>query len=124
MSYMDFQRADSDCRPWRVIEFDGCHVITSCYACYSIPMETISHRELRNNSGQVLERVRNGDTIAITNHGELAALLVPPNLPAIDQLTASGRVREPRDDGALGLTERLQHQMRTEAVLDDLRGDR
>ena len=87
-------------------------------------METISHRELRNNSGKVLERVRNGDTIAITNHGELAALLIPPNLPAMDQLTASGRVREPREVGALGLTERLQHPTRTEAVLDELRGDR
>ncbi len=95
-----------------------------CYACYSCPVRIISHRELRNNSGKVLERVRNGETVAITNHGELAALLVPPHLAPIDQLIAAGRVREPSSTGPLGLVTRLSRSESTSDVLDELRGDR
>lgn len=102
-------------QPWQSV---------TCATRATLPlMEMISHRELRNNSGQVLERVRNGDIIGVTNHGELAALLVPPNLPALDQLAASGRVREPCEVGPLGLAERLQRSVPTEAVLNELRGD-
>ena len=94
------------------------------YACYGRRMDTISHRDLRNNSGRILERVRNGETLAVTNHGEVTALLVPPHLPAIDQLTAAGRVREPSSPSTLGLRVRLKGKTPTAAVLDDLRGAR
>lgn len=85
---------------------------------------TISHREFRNNSGQVLERVRHGETIGVTNHGELTALLVPPNLAKIDQLVASGRVRLARSDAPLGFDVRVTNVLSTADVLADLRGDR
>ncbi|HET8926336.1 MAG TPA: type II toxin-antitoxin system prevent-host-death family antitoxin [Microbacterium sp.] len=39
---------------------------------------TIPHRELRNNSSRILEEVRLGETIHITNHGKIVATLVPP----------------------------------------------
>ena len=87
-------------------------------------METISHRDLRNNSGQVLERVRRGESIGVTNHGELTAILVPPNLAPIDLLTASGRVRRARSEAALGLDTPRTSDVTTAQVLDDLRGDR
>jgi prevent-host-death family protein len=87
-------------------------------------MTTISHRDLRNNSGQVLDRVRRGETIGVTNHGELAALLVPPNLPKIDQLVAAGRVRRARSDEPLGFEVRIARDVSTAEVLSDLRGDR
>ncbi len=41
-------------------------------------VRTIPHRELRNNSSKILEEVRRGETIHITNHGEVVATLVPP----------------------------------------------
>lgn len=41
---------------------------------------TIPHRELRNDSSRILEEVRRGETIHITNHGEIVATLVPPPL--------------------------------------------
>ena len=41
-------------------------------------VRTIPHRELRNNSSKILEEVRRGETIHITNHGEIVATLVPP----------------------------------------------
>ncbi len=87
-------------------------------------METISHRELRNNSGVVLERVRNGETIAITNHGELAALIVPALTEPFDRLVASGRVRQAVADEALGFVSPIRSVVASAALLDDLRGDR
>ena len=35
------------------------------------PMETIPHRELRNHSSEILARVSKGESIAVTNHGDL-----------------------------------------------------
>lgn len=94
------------------------------YACYARNMETISHRELRNHSGQILERVRNGETVAVTNHGELTAILVPPHSQLIDQLDAAGRVKHASDPSPLGLGRRVRRSTPTSAVLDDLRNDR
>jgi prevent-host-death family protein len=45
-----------------------------CYACY---MKTISHRELRNNSAQVLREVEKGESFAVTNRGVVVAALLP-----------------------------------------------
>jgi prevent-host-death family protein len=58
-------------------------------------MRTISHRELRNNSTEVLRAVGAGETIAVTNHGEVAAVLFPPSLTPYERLVAAGKVREP-----------------------------
>ena len=41
-------------------------------------MTTIPHRVLRNQSSKILERVKNGETIDVTNNGEVAATLIPP----------------------------------------------
>lgn len=41
-------------------------------------MERISHRELRNNSGEVLRQVQEGHMFEITNNGVVVAQLVPP----------------------------------------------
>ncbi|HUF97768.1 MAG TPA: type II toxin-antitoxin system prevent-host-death family antitoxin [Ilumatobacter sp.] len=87
-------------------------------------MDTISHRELRNNSGLILERVRNGETVGVTNHGELTAVLVPPNSQLIDQLDASGRVKHASDTSPLGPSERIQHALPSSEALDDLRGEK
>jgi len=38
---------------------------------------TISHRELRNNSGEVLRAVAAGETFIVTNNGEPVAELGP-----------------------------------------------
>ncbi len=88
-------------------------------------MDTISHRDLRNNSGQVLERVRRGESIGVTNHGELTAILVPPTTTAIDRLVAAGRIRRATNIAALGPAAPLRHDTLTTAeVLADLRDDR
>ncbi|MPQ98607.1 type II toxin-antitoxin system prevent-host-death family antitoxin [Modestobacter sp. I12A-02628] len=57
-------------------------------------MESISHREMRNNSSEVLRRVAAGESFVITNNGEPAALLSPPRPPLsrFDEMVATGEI--------------------------------
>ena len=47
-------------------------------------MRRISHRELRNNSAAVLREVQAGETMEITNNGEVVAILSPPTPDAFN----------------------------------------
>lgn len=87
-------------------------------------METIPHRELRNNSSKVLARVKAGETIAVTNHGEITAVLVPPGSTEYDQMVAAGLVTPARSSGRARDIRRSQSSRSSAEVLDDLRGDR
>lgn len=55
-------------------------------------MKTISQRELRNNSGEVLRAVAAGESILITNNAKPAALLTPVPESVRDGLLAAGRL--------------------------------
>lgn len=82
-------------------------------------MRTIPHRELRNNSSAVLREVQAGETIEITNNGEVVAILVPPPRPPLGGL----RVHPARARGFSDLAlVTLDHPVQED--LDDLRGDR
>lgn len=89
-------------------------------------MRTISHRELRNNSAEVLRAVGAGETIEVTNHGEVAAVLVPPSLTPYERLVAGGKVREPRKDRPVDLRtiRRANVPVPTAEIIADVRGDR
>ena len=89
-------------------------------------MRTISHRELRNNSSEVLRAVSGGETIEVTNHGEVAAVLVPPSLTPYERLIAAGKVRQPRTDRRKDLRtiRRVTTPVTTEEIIADIRGDR
>jgi hypothetical protein len=41
-------------------------------------MRRISHREFRNNSAAILREVQAGESMEITNNGEVVAVLSPP----------------------------------------------
>jgi prevent-host-death family protein len=90
-------------------------------------MERIGVRELRQHASRYLSRVKAGETVEVTERGQLVALLVPPD-PATssrDRLVAAGRLipaarplRLPqRVSPAPGISD-------TGTVLDDLRKDR
>lgn len=89
-------------------------------------MTTIPHRELRNNSSKILERVKNGETIDVTNHGEVAATLIPPSSSMLERLIRTGRVRVCAPAGAVDLTtiHRVASLESSAEILADLRGDR
>ncbi|BCW18415.1 type II toxin-antitoxin system prevent-host-death family antitoxin [Pseudarthrobacter enclensis] len=88
-------------------------------------MTTIPHRELRNQSSRILERVKNGEIIDVTNNGEVAATLIPPGASPFERLLASGSVRPaspgPVDFRSIG---RVASQVNSTDILADLRGDR
>lgn len=88
-------------------------------------MTTIPHRELRNQSSKILERVKNGEVIDVTNNGEVAATLIPPAASPFERLLLSGSVRQatasPVDFQVLP---RVTSAKSTAAILSDLRGDR
>jgi prevent-host-death family protein len=88
-------------------------------------MTTIPHRELRNQSSKILERVKNGEVIDVTNNGEVAATLIPPAASPFERLLLSGSVRQ----AAAGpvdfqILPRVKSAESTAEILSDLRGDR
>ena len=88
-------------------------------------MTTIPHRELHNQSSKILERVKNGETIDVTNNGEISATLIPPSASPFERLLLAGQVRPavkgPVDFQALP---RVTSEAGTAEILADLRGDR
>ena len=57
-------------------------------------MTRIGVRELRQNASQYLEKVKAGETVEVTDRGELVALLVPPTPAATarERLIREGRL--------------------------------
>jgi prevent-host-death family protein len=66
-------------------------------------MTRIGIRELNQRTSQVLERVRRGETLIVTDHGEPIARLVPIGtaMSLLDELVASGKAIAPRSKGPL-----------------------
>ncbi|MBB6404188.1 type II toxin-antitoxin system Phd/YefM family antitoxin [Arthrobacter sp. AZCC_0090] len=88
-------------------------------------MTTIPHRELRNNSSKILERVKNGEVIDVTNNGEIAATLIPPSASPFERLLQSGAVRPATGSPVdFRLVPRMKSEKSTSDMLADLRGDR
>ena len=57
-------------------------------------MDTIPIRELQQHSSAAIRRVRNGESVGITDRGTLVAVLVPPTaVGGAGALLAAGRVR-------------------------------
>lgn len=86
-------------------------------------MDTITHRELRNGSSEVLRRVAAGESFLVTNHGDPAALIGPPPASPWGRLVAAGHVRLARRQGGFGGLARAA-ETSSRDVLQDLRGDR
>jgi len=82
---------------------------------------TIPHRELRNNSSAVLREVQGGETVSITNHGEIVAVLVPPPAP---EGPSTLRVRSATRPGGFGEIESVRVARSLQETIDELRGDR
>jgi prevent-host-death family protein len=91
-----------------------------CYACYVQSVETVSHRELRNRSGEVLRAVEAGESFTITNGGVPVARLVPVS----DQTPDLRCVRAARRRGGFSDLPRVEVSEAVQDALDDLRDDR
>lgn len=62
--------------------------------CYYVGVERIGIRELRQNASRYLALVKAGETVEVTERGELIALLVPPQRSHSrrDRLIAAGKL--------------------------------
>ena len=60
---------------------------------YTYRMERIGVRELNQQTSQVIERVKRGEVVEVTERGRLVARLVPvvPAPEALERLVAEGR---------------------------------
>ena len=83
-------------------------------------METVSHRELRNRSGEVLRAVEAGESFTITNGGVPVARLVPVSDPTPELR----RVRPARRHGGFSDLPRVALEGTVQGELDALRDDR
>ena len=57
-------------------------------------MRTVTHREMRNSSGEILRLVAAGERIQVTNNGVVAAVIGPPEGAQLDELIANGQARQ------------------------------
>jgi len=83
-------------------------------------MKTIPHRELRNNSADVLRSVQAGESFEVTNNGEVVALLTPPSSVALRGV----RFRAPLTRGGFSALPRISSPLAVSDVLNDLRDER
>lgn len=86
-------------------------------------METVTHREMRNKSGEILRRVDAGESIMVTNNGRIAAVIVPPAVDLLAELAQHGQVRPAlRDVTTLRDIQRRSSRLTSEQIIADSRG--
>lgn len=78
---------------------------------------------MRNNSGELLRAVAAGESVRVTNRGQVAALLVPPDRDPLAALRESGQVRPARRPPAdLSELRRRPTRLTSAEILADSRG--
>ena len=87
-------------------------------------MDTIAHRELRNDSSAILARVAAGESIAVTNRGQVAAVLIPPPASELDRVRLASALRPARVVRTRFVDIARADGLATREILEDLRGDR
>jgi prevent-host-death family protein len=86
-------------------------------------MKEITHRQMRNESAEVLRRVAAGETILVTNNGAPAALIGPPSGDPLSILSAQGQLREALEPPAgLQSIKRRRSKTTSTEIVDDVRG--
>ena len=87
-------------------------------------MDTIGVRELQQRASAAIRRVRRGETLGVTDRGQLVAVLAPPSAAiGTGSLIAAGRVRPARRTQA-PLPAPIAASLSIRNVLDELRGER
>jgi prevent-host-death family protein len=86
-------------------------------------MRIVTHREMRNQSGDILRHVAAGETIQVTNNGRVAALIVPPGTDPLADLASRGQVRVARNPtSSLRSIVRRKSTTDSQAIVADVRG--
>lgn len=89
-------------------------------ACYVGTVKTISQRELRNDSAEIIRALGRGESFRLTNRGRVVGRVVPDSAPELDDLV----VRRARRGMDFSDFEPIKAEESTEEVLRELRGER
>ncbi|MBL5975612.1 MAG: type II toxin-antitoxin system prevent-host-death family antitoxin [Candidatus Leucobacter sulfamidivorax] len=89
-------------------------------------MKTVSQRQMRNQSGELLREVEAGETVIVTNHGKPVAMLspYPEGRTPLELLRALGQTRPaqaPRE--ALGDIVPVEIDIDSAELLRESRGE-
>lgn len=88
-------------------------------------MRTVTHREMRNSSGEILRAVAGGESVQVTNNGQIAAVISPPNIDALTKLLQQGQLRPPRQPiSTLTTIQRRRSDFSSADLIADARGQR
>ncbi len=79
------------------------------------------HRELRNDSARILAAVKGGEVIQVTNGGEVAAIMVPPNMSKLEILRLAGKVSDVAPLEDLDDIVAVVADIATQVIVDGLR---
>ena len=86
-------------------------------------MRTVTHREMRNSSGEILRAVAAGETLQVTNNGQIAAVISPPPSGSLDGLAAQGQARLARRPVTdLSTIRRRKAKLTSAELVEDARG--
>jgi prevent-host-death family protein len=86
-------------------------------------MRTVTHREMRNSSGEILRAVAAGESIQVSNNGQVAAVISPPNGDALSRLEDQGQARSARRSVAdLSTIRRRNAKLSSAELVDGARG--
>ena len=102
---------------------DGASDQTDVAYCYTSTMTTVAHRELRNNSADLLRRAAAGESFEVTNNGRVVAMLVPPQTSPLERRLAAQLVTHPTAT-RLPRIARVRSTTPTADLLAELKGDR
>jgi prevent-host-death family protein len=81
-------------------------------------MKTISQRELRNDSGEIMRGLARGESYRVTSRGVPVGMLGPVDASELDELTLRSGT------GLMSFPDGVRVSERTDQVLTELRGDR
>jgi prevent-host-death family protein len=78
---------------------------------------------MRNSSGEILRAVAAGETVQVTNNGQVAALISPPAGDSLDRLVAQGQARPARRPVTdLSTIRRRKAKWTSAELVEDARG--
>jgi prevent-host-death family protein len=85
-------------------------------------MKSVSQREMRNNSAELLRRVAQGGSVMVTHNGVPAAVIVPVTAGVRERLAASGRLKVGTGLDVTALPPPTGPALSTRDALDEDRG--
>lgn len=78
---------------------------------------------MRNSSGEILRAVAAGETVEVTNNGQVAAVITPPGSDVLARLAELGQARRARRSAAdLASIRRRPAKLTSAEIVRDVRG--